>query len=85
MTDISKREARAIDLLREEVEQLKSDISYAAGRRVLLDKRIKYLEELLLDIANSGVEIELRQYTTVQISGPTWDAIQVFRLMKEST
>lgn len=85
MTDINKREARANDLLREEIEQLKADISYAAGRRVLLDKRIKYLEDLLLEVANSGVEIELRQYTTVQISGPTWDAIQVFRLMKEAT
>ncbi len=38
---------------------------------------------LLRDVASSGVEIELRQYVTVQIGRKTWEALSPLRDTKD--
>lgn len=43
------------------------------------------VRDMLLDVAHSGVEIELRQYTTVQINRTMWDKIQEWAKDKETT
>lgn len=65
------RRMHANEALLVEIEQLKAELG---GVR-----------DMLLDVANSGIEIDLKKYVTVQINRTTWDNIQTWSKTKEPT